>query len=162
MNKRDFGKVGETTAGEFLKARGFEIIGRNVYVGRCEIDIISADSAGLHFVEVKSRKAPAAADPLVNVTAAKQKNMVQAALRYLHSEGRRFKDYLNFVRAEHALEDYLNFDIPVAEAALKNGFGHYNFFSKACIKYYGASPTALKKARRQQPGTVDMPLVRTA
>ena len=76
--------------------------------------------------------------------------------------GRRFKDYLNFVRAEHALEDYLNFDIPVAEAALKNGFGHYNFFSKACIKYYGASPTALKKARRQQPGTVDMPLVRTA
>ena len=92
MNKRDYGKVGETTAGEFLKARGFEIIGRNVYVGRCEIDIISADSAGLHFVEVKSRKAPAAADPLVNVTAAKQKNMVQAALRYLHSEGRRFKD----------------------------------------------------------------------
>ena len=77
-------------------------------------------------------------------------------------KGRRFKDYLNFVRAEHALEDYLNFDIPVAEAALKNGFGHYNFFSKACIKYYGASPTALKKARRQQPGTVDMPLVRTA
>lgn len=76
--------------------------------------------------------------------------------------GRRFKDYLNFVRAVHALEDYLSFDIPVAEAALKNGFGHYNFFSKACIKYYGASPTALKKARRQQPGTVDMPLVRTA
>ena len=76
--------------------------------------------------------------------------------------GRRFKDYLNFVRAVHALEDYLSFDIPVAEAALKNGFGHYNFFSKACIKYYGASPTALKKVRRQQPGTVDMPLVRTA
>ena len=76
--------------------------------------------------------------------------------------GKSFKDYLNFVRAEHALEDYLNFDIPVAEAALKNGFGHYNFFSKACIKYYGASPTELKKARRQQPGTANMPLVRTA
>ena len=76
--------------------------------------------------------------------------------------GKRFKDYLNQVRAEHALEDYLTYDIPVGEAALKNGFCHYNFFSKACCKYYGASPTALKKARREQSDTTHMPLVRTA
>ena len=76
--------------------------------------------------------------------------------------GKRFKDYLNQVRAEHALEDYLTYDIPVGEATLKNGFCHYNFFSKACCKYYGASPTALKKARREQSDTTHMPLVRTA
>ena len=86
------GKRGEDEACAFLVREGQVILERNWRGGRCEIDIISADSAGLHFVEVKSRKAPAAADPLVNVTAAKQKNMVQAALRYLHSEGRRFKD----------------------------------------------------------------------
>ena len=77
--------------------------------------------------------------------------------------GKSFKDYLNSVRAEHALEDYLTYDIPVGEAALKNGFCHYNFFSKACNKYYGASPTAIKKARREQREiAADMPLVRTA
>ena len=81
--------------------------------------------------------------------------------------GKHFKDYLNYVRAEHALEDYLTYDIPVGEAALKNGFCHYNFFSKACNKYYGASPTAIKKARREQRGrdyhaNTNMPLVRTA
>lgn len=76
--------------------------------------------------------------------------------------GKRFTDYINQVRAEHALEDYLTYDIPVGEAALKNGFCHYNFFSKACNKFYGASPTAIKKARREQSVTVNMPLVRTA
>ena len=77
--------------------------------------------------------------------------------------GKSFKDYLNSVRAEHALEDYLTYDIPVGEAVLKNGFCHYNFFSKACNKYYGASPTAIKKARREQREiAADMPLVRTA
>ena len=80
--------------------------------------------------------------------------------------GKRFTDYLQEVRTVHALEDYLTYDIPVGEAALKNGFCHYNFFSKACNKYYGASPTAIKKARREherdaRPNT-NMPLVRTA
>ena len=65
-------------------------------------------------------------------------------------------------RTRHALDDYLTHDIPIGEAAKKNGFCHYNHFTKACRKYYGASPTALKKARRQQPGTANMPLVRTA
>ena len=65
-------------------------------------------------------------------------------------------------RTKHALDDYLTHDIPIGEAAKKNGFCHYNHFTKACHKYYGASPTALKKARRQQPGTANMPLVRTA
>ena len=86
------GKRGEDEACAFLIREGQVILERNWRGGRCEIDIISADSAGLHFVEVKSRKAPAAADPLVNVTAAKQKHLVQAALKYLHSGGRRYAD----------------------------------------------------------------------
>ena len=76
--------------------------------------------------------------------------------------GKHFKDYLNAVRVEHALEDYLVHDISAADAALRNGFCHYNFFLRACNKYYGASPTAIKKARREQQSTTNMPLVRTA
>ena len=86
------GKKGEDAACVWLASNGHTVLERNWRGGRCEIDIISADNAGLHFVEVKSRKAPAAVDPLVNVTAAKQKHMVQAALQYLHSGGRCFAD----------------------------------------------------------------------
>ena len=62
--------------------------------------------------------------------------------------GKNFVTYLNEVRVNHALDDYLTHDVPVCEAALKNGFGHYNHFTNACRKYYGASPTAIKKMKR--------------
>ena len=116
------GKRGEDEACAFLIREGQVILERNWRGGRCEIDIISADSAGLHFVEVKSRKAPAAADPLVNVTAAKQENMVQAALRYLHSEGRRFKD------AE------VNFDI--ITVVLDRASAQIQYYPQAIIPIY--------------------------
>lgn len=116
------GKRGEDEACAFLIREGQVILERNWRGGRCEIDVISADSAGLHFVEVKSRKAPAAADPLVNVTAAKQKNMVQAALRYLHSEGRRFKD------AE------VNFDI--ITVVLDRASAQIQYYPQAIIPIY--------------------------
>ncbi len=54
------------------------------------------------------------------------------------------------VRTERALDDYLTHDIPIGEAAKKNGFCHYNHFTKACHKYYGASPTEIKKSRRHR------------
>ena len=53
-------------------------------------------------------------------------------------------------------------DIPVSDAALKNGFGHYNHFTLACNKLYGASPTAIKKQRRQRDVASNAPLERTA
>ena len=86
------GKRGEDAACLWLTARGHTVLERNWRGGHCEIDLITADAAGLHFVEVKSRTAPTAADPLVNVTAAKQKHLVQAALKYLHSGNRRYAD----------------------------------------------------------------------
>ena len=86
------GKRGEDEACRWLIARGHSVLERNWRGGHSEIDIITVDADGLHFVEVKSRKAPVAADPLVNVTAAKQKHMVDAALKFLHSGDRRFED----------------------------------------------------------------------
>ena len=63
-------------------------------------------------------------------------------------------------RTRHALDDYLTHDIPIGEAAKKNGFCHYNHFTKACRKYYGASPTAIKKQKRGK--AVSMPLEKSA
>ena len=59
-------------------------------------------------------------------------------------------------RTRHALDDYLTHDIPIGEAAKKNGFCHYNHFTKACHKYFGASPTEIKKQKRGKQ--VSLPL----
>lgn len=65
-------------------------------------------------------------------------------------------------RTRHALDDYLTHDIPIGEAAKKNGFCHYNHFTKACHKYYGASPTEIKRQKRQRDAAPNAPLVRSA
>ena len=76
--------------------------------------------------------------------------------------GRNFSGYLNEVRVNHALDDYLTHDIAVGDAAIKNGFGHYNHFTSACRKYYGASPTEIKKRKRQRDVASGAPLERSA
>ena len=65
-------------------------------------------------------------------------------------------------RTRHALDDYLTHDIPIGEAAKKNGFCHYNHFTKACHKYYGASPTEIKRQKRQRDAAPNAPLVKSA
>ena len=65
-------------------------------------------------------------------------------------------------RTKHALDDYLTHDIPIGEAAKKNGFCHYNHFTKACRKYYGASPTEIKRQKRQRDAAPNAPLVKSA
>lgn len=79
------GRRGEDVACGFLSGKGHTIVERNYRSGHLEIDIISLDKDGVHFVEVKSRVAPVAVSPEENVTAAKQKKVADAALRYLHT-----------------------------------------------------------------------------
>ena len=87
---------------------------------------------------------------------------LSATLIFKNLVGKSFTEYTTEVRVRHALDDYLTHDVPVCEAALKNGFGHYNHFTNACRKYYGASPTALKKARRQRDVASNAPMERSA
>lgn len=79
----ELGRRGEDVACEFLTGKGHIIVQRNFRSGHLEIDIISLDRNGVHFVEVKSRMAPVAVSPEENVTAAKQKKVAEAASRYL-------------------------------------------------------------------------------
>lgn len=116
------GKKGEDAAALWLAGKGQTVLERNWRGGRCEIDLITADGNGLHFVEVKTRKAPVAADPLVNVTAAKQRNLVKAALNYLHSAGRKFAD------AE------VHFD--VVTVVLKDNTTYIQYYPQAFIPIY--------------------------
>jgi putative endonuclease len=80
------GRMAEDLACDFLLGRGHTILGRNWRSGHLEIDVISLDTAGVHFVEVKARVAPAQAGPEESVGYGKQRKLVAAAKAYLHSE----------------------------------------------------------------------------
>ena len=80
--KGPLGKKGEQVAAEFLEAHGHTILQRNWRSGHLEIDLISEDDFGLHFVEVKSRTAPIEAAPEENVNPRKQGKITSAAPLY--------------------------------------------------------------------------------
>ena len=89
MNRRSFGRAGECSAALYLESLGYEILGRNVYSGRDEIDIIAANSEYILFVEVKTRRQrPSERTPYGRparaVTAEKQRHMIAAAWLYIH------------------------------------------------------------------------------
>lgn len=97
----ELGRRGEDVACGFLTGKGHTILERNFRSGHLEIDIISLDRNGVHFVEVKSRVAPVAVSPEENVTVSKQRKVASAALRYLHTA----KDQRVFADME------VNFDV---------------------------------------------------
>ena len=84
-HRQKLGKLGEELACRHLESLGHTILKRNFRSGHLEIDIISIDHDGLHFVEVKARQKNVQAPPQDNVGPAKQKQLTKAALGYLHS-----------------------------------------------------------------------------
>lgn len=89
--RMNLGKLGEDHACKFLESHGHTVVERNWRNGHYEIDIISVDKDGIHFVEVKSRVAPVSAAPEENVGYSKQQKLIRAAQRYLHSDTKKEK-----------------------------------------------------------------------
>ncbi len=56
MDKKTLGNLGENSAAEYLIRKGYHIIGRNVYIGHAEIDIIAENEHNIVFAEVKTRR----------------------------------------------------------------------------------------------------------
>ena len=83
--RQQTGRRGEDEACRFLLECGHQILERNFRISHLETDIISLDKDGVHFVEVKTRRVPASADPEENVGPVKQRRLVGAAQEYLHS-----------------------------------------------------------------------------
>ncbi len=84
-DNRPLGRKGEDAACIFLIGRGHSILERNWRLGRLEIDIISLNENGIHFVEVKCRRLPMEAEPQESVTRTKQQRICKAALGYINS-----------------------------------------------------------------------------
>ena len=64
--------------------------------------------------------------------------------------GQNFKDYLNRVRMEHALELLLNSDKRSYEIAEEVGFKDYRYFNEVFSRYYGKTPAAYRKSFKDQ------------
>lgn len=84
-HRRDLGRLGEDIACDLLRKMGHTILERNYRNGHLEIDIISIDADGIHFVEVKTRRDSIQAPPQYNVDKTKQSRITKAALGFLHS-----------------------------------------------------------------------------
>ncbi len=84
-DRRTIGQKGEDIACRLLEDRGHTVLERNWRYGHLEIDIISIDPLGMHFVEVKSRCRSIQAPPQDNVDRAKQKRIAKAAQAYLRT-----------------------------------------------------------------------------
>ncbi len=79
MQKNTFGKAGEIIACNYLKQKGYKIIGTNVKNLIGEIDIIAKDNKTLIFVEVKTRASNAFGSPLEAIDQRKQHKIRQVA-----------------------------------------------------------------------------------
>ncbi len=84
-HRRDLGRTGEDIACRLLQDMGHIILERNWRASHLEIDIISLDPSGIHFVEVKTRRDSIQAPPQCNVDKGKQKRITRAALGFLNS-----------------------------------------------------------------------------
>lgn len=81
------GAWGEQRAADFLKMKGYRILGQNVRFGsRCELDLVvrSPTPDTLVFVEVKTRRSEEYGRPISFVDRGKRRAMGRAAMRYLH------------------------------------------------------------------------------
>lgn len=83
--RQSLGQQGEDMACRFLESIGHTILERNWRSGHLEVDIISYDEEGIHFVEVKARRQSIQAPPQDNVDRKKQARITKAALNFLRS-----------------------------------------------------------------------------
>lgn len=77
------GRRGEDIVCRFLMESGHCVLERNFRCGHLEIDIITLDRNGIHFVEVKTRRAPVSGNVSESVGPVKQRRLAAAAARYL-------------------------------------------------------------------------------
>ena len=86
--RRMTGRQGEDMALEYLLQAGYRLLERNWHCSHKEVDLIMEGSDGLHIVEVRTRREPAAVEPEQTVDRWKQHNLIAAAGVYLKMSGR--------------------------------------------------------------------------
>ena len=86
--KKVLGSLGEEVACQYLRRQGYEVIGRNFRKRAGEVDLVAVKDEFLIVVEVKTRHAPVAIDPIFSLTAQKKNRMAKLAEIYLFQDDR--------------------------------------------------------------------------
>jgi putative endonuclease len=84
--KRRTGDAAEARAADWLIARGWEVLARNVLYRDGELDLVARKDKLYAFIEVRMRSHAAFGDPSATVSHAKQRRVVRAAMRWLMRE----------------------------------------------------------------------------
>lgn len=87
MKPKELGVRGEDVAARYLEKAGWTIRGRNIRVGRLEVDLIIERGGVLAFVEVKSRRGRGFGDPLEAISTKKMRGVTRAAAGWLREHG---------------------------------------------------------------------------
>ena len=79
------GANGEAVAEKFLRKKGFKILGRNIVMPSCELDLIALDrkTDTIRFVEVKTRRSDKYEQPWQAVDQHRKARMSAAAKEYI-------------------------------------------------------------------------------
>ncbi len=88
MNSREFGKMGENMAADYLASLGYHIIERNWQFGKKELDLICEHDGYLIFVEVKARQDTCLEDPTRAITKRKKAYLLKALNAYVDVHNR--------------------------------------------------------------------------
>lgn len=83
--RQRIGRWGEKIAEDYLAAKGWQILERNIRSQYGEIDLLAQDGEMLVFVEVKTRTSKTFGLPEAGVTKTKQQHMLAAAQYYLQN-----------------------------------------------------------------------------
>ncbi|MDR3076004.1 MAG: YraN family protein [Synergistaceae bacterium] len=85
MNHLEFGAMGERIAARYVERLGWRIVGRNIRVGRGELDIVAIDGDELVVIEVRTRKIGKLSPSETTVGPNKIKTTLRSARNYVES-----------------------------------------------------------------------------
>jgi len=91
--RAELGRWGEDLAARELRRRNYRILGRNVRVGRGELDIVASDRDATVFVEVKTRRDKAFGGARAALTPSKGRQLARLAQTYLRQHPNRAGAY---------------------------------------------------------------------
>ena len=88
MYKRHIiGKYGEDVAERYLVQKGYNILERNFWCRKGELDIVAESKEYIVFIEVKTRSNTLYGNPVHAVDYKKRKHMYNVAKYFLHTRG---------------------------------------------------------------------------
>jgi len=81
VTRSELGRLAEFAVADYLFAAGFDLIARNVRLGRLELDLVARKGSLLVVTEVRTRGPTALVGPFESVTRAKRARTIAAVER---------------------------------------------------------------------------------